>query len=175
MRRQAIGMVLLIGLAGWLVPSPARADTFVTPFVGATFAGDAPASEPVYGVGVGGGGVVGLEGEFGYAPDFFSQSTGVTSSDVLTLMANLLVGAPRGPVRPYVTGGLGLIRQQRDLSASGLLSHISSDDFGFNVGGGARFMLTKHLAVRGDLRYFKVRKSGGLGFWRAYGGLALGF
>jgi len=177
MRMRAIGLLMLIGLVGLLIPRPASADAFVTPFLGATFGGDTPSTQPTYGVAVGGmgGNIFGVEGEFGYTPNFFNHGTGVTSSHVMTLMANVLLGAPLGPIRPYVTVGAGMIRQQRDLSVSGLLSQISSSDFGINFGGGARFMLTSHLSLRGDVRYFKVEKSGGLGFWRGYAGLAIGF
>ena len=176
MRKRTIGRLILIGLVGLLMPRPASADTFVTGFVGATFAGDAPSTQPTYGVAVGGmGSLFGVEGEFAYTPNFFNQGTLVTSSHVMTLMANVLLGVPLGPIHPYATGGVGMIRQQRDLSVPGLLSNISSNDFGFNLGGGARFALTSHVGFRGDVRYFKVQKSGGLGFWRGYGGLTLSF
>ncbi len=177
MGKRLVGLLMVIGLGGMLMPGAASADTFVTPFVGATFGGDAPSSEPAYGLAVGGMafGIFGLEGEFGYMPNFFNQGTLVTSSHVMTLMANVLAGAPVGPIRPYATIGAGMIRQQRDLSVPGLLSNVSSSDFGFNAGGGARFILTNHVGFRGDVRYLKVQKSGGLGFWRAYGGLTLSF
>lgn len=175
MRTKLTLALLFVGALGLLAPSAAKADAFVTPFIGATFGGDAPVSEPTYGVAIGGmaGGIFGVEGEFGYTPNFFGHGNDVTSSHVTTLMGNLLVGAPLGPIRPYVTIGAGLIRQQSDLSVSGILTNITSNDFGINGGGGARFMLTDHVGVRGDVRYFKVRKSGGLGFWRGYGGLNL--
>ncbi len=169
--------LVFAGLIGFVAAAPVRADTFVTPFLGATFGGDAPVSEPSWGVAVGGmgGGVIGVEGEFGYTPDFFGTGGNVTSSHVVTLMGNLMVGAPVGAVRPYVTAGVGLIRQHTEVNAAGLLTNITSSDFGFDAGGGARFMLSRHVGIRGDVRYFKVRKSGGLGFWRGYGGLSLSF
>ena len=168
----ALAVVCAVAL---LAPSAARADAFVTPFVGATFGDHAPATEPTYGVALGGmaGGIFGVEGEFAYTPNFFGTGSHVTSSHVMTLMANLLVGAPVGAFRPYVTAGLGMIRQRRDVSVGGILSNLSSSDFGINAGAGARIMLSDHVGIRGDLRYFKVRKSGGLGFWRGYGGLNL--
>ncbi|MDE3154828.1 MAG: outer membrane beta-barrel protein [Acidobacteriota bacterium] len=175
MRTHAIRILIVAGALGLLAAGPARADTFVTPFLGATFGGNAPSSQPSWGVAIGGGGLIGVEGEFGYTPDFFGSGGNVSASHVITLMGNLFVAAPAGPVRPYVTAGMGLIRQHTELSTAGLLTNITSDDFGIDAGGGARFMLTPHVAIRGDLRYFKVRKSGGLGFWRGYGGLALSF
>jgi opacity protein-like surface antigen len=175
MRTKLTLALLLVGALALLAPSPARADAFVTPFIGATFGGDAPASEPTYGVALGGmaGGIFGIEGEFSYTPNFFASSGDHSDSHVLTLMANLLVGAPLGAFRPYVTAGAGLIRQHNEFTVSDILTDISSNDFGINAGGGARFMFGEHVGIRADLRYFKVRKSGGLGFWRGYGGLNL--
>ena len=111
MGRRIVGLLMVMGLAGMLMPGPASADTFVTPFVGATFGGDAPSSQPAYGVALGGMafGIFGVEGEFGYVPNFFNHGTLVTSSHVMTLMANVLVGAPAGPIRPYATVGAGMI------------------------------------------------------------------
>ncbi len=54
MGRRIVGLLMVMGLAGMLMPGPASADTFVTPFVGATFGGDAPSSQPAYGVALGG-------------------------------------------------------------------------------------------------------------------------
>jgi opacity protein-like surface antigen len=167
--------LLLVGALGLLAPSPARADAFVTPFIGATFGADAPASEPTYGFALGGmlGGVFGIEGEFGYTPNFFASTGDTSDSHVLTLMGNVLVGLPIGGFRPYLTAGAGLIRQHNEFTVQDILTDISSNDFGINAGGGARFMFTDHVGVRADLRYFMVRKSGGLDFWRGYGGLNL--
>ena len=63
-----------------------------------------------------GHGAIGFEVDFGYSPNFFriSPDNGsfdlVGDSNVTTLMGNVLVGAPIGGVRPYASGGVGLIR-----------------------------------------------------------------
>src|SRR5438445_13814093 len=57
-----------------------------------------------------GAGILGGEIDFGFAPDFFDRGGNtklVSSSHVLTLMGNVIIGAPiggqRGPgLRPYV-------------------------------------------------------------------------
>jgi opacity protein-like surface antigen len=169
-------IVMGVVLAGSLsVAPPARADVFLTPFLGAVFSGDAPSSRVTWGGALGGmaGGVFGVEAEFGRTPTFFESSTGDKAS-VTTVMFNLLVGVPAGGVAPYVTGGLGLIRQGAELTPSGLLNDITSNDFGYNFGGGLRLRFSPHVGVRGDLRYFKVSKTDGLSFWRAYAGVTLG-
>jgi len=159
-----------------LAPATARADTFLTPYLGATFGGDAPSSRITYGAAVGGlaGNVFGAEVDFGYTPNFTDLPSPGQNGSVLTLMFNVLAGVPAGAFKPYVTAGAGLIRQGRELTPSGVLNDVSSSDFGIDVGGGARISLSSAVSFRGDLRYFKVRKSGGLGFWRAYAGIALG-
>lgn len=175
MRTKLTLALMLVGALALATPRAARADAFFTPFIGATFGADAPATEPTYGFALGGmaGGIFGIEGEFAYTPNFFAAGSGVTSSHLMTLMGNILVGAPLGAFRPYVTAGLGMIRQGADLSASGVLTNLSSNDFGINGGAGARLMFSDHVGLRGDVRYFKVRKSGGLAFWRGYAGLNL--
>ena len=61
------------------------------------------------------------------------------SNNVLTAMGNVIIGIPIGGtkgagVRPYVTGGLGLIRT----SYGDLLNFdaVSNNDFGYNLGAG---------------------------------------
>ncbi len=174
MRKLALA-IAFAALAG-LVPASASADTFLTPYLGATFGGDAPSSRVTFGAAAGGmaGNVLGAEVDFGYTPKFTDLPSSGANGSVFTFMVNVLAGAPVGGFKPYVTAGVGLIRQGRQLTPSGVLNDVSSSDFGINVGGGARLSLSPHVSFRGDLRYFKVRKSGGLGFWRAYAGVALG-
>jgi opacity protein-like surface antigen len=74
------------------------------------------------------------------------------------LMANLVLGAPiggqHGPgIRPYASGGLGLIKSRIDDADD--LFEVSSTDWGFNVGAGVHGFFTDHIGVRGDIRYFR--------------------
>jgi hypothetical protein len=93
----------------------------------------------------------------------------------------MLIGVPGGPVRPYVVGGIGLVRPHVSLS-NGLLG-ASSNALGYDLGVGLNIMFGSHVGVRGDLRRFKTFKdldllvfSGEkLSYWRASAGLALGF
>src|SRR5690242_13017825 len=84
---------------------PARAETFLTPFAGATFGRDAPAAKFSTGLSLQAmGPIAGVEIEFGYTPDFFNQQSDlvlVSKSNVTSLMANLVVGPGRGAVKPY--------------------------------------------------------------------------
>ena len=77
---------------------------------------------------------------------------GVDNS-VLTLMTNVIVGPKIGAIRPFVLGGVGLIKSHVEFTAGSLLD--SSNDFGWNIGGGVMLMFGDHVGVRGDLRRFK--------------------
>ena len=62
-----------------------------------------------------GAGIIGVELDFGYSPNFFEDTAGAGDfefgdSNVTTLMGNLLVGVPVGGqvgpgLRPYGSGG----------------------------------------------------------------------
>jgi hypothetical protein len=161
MRSASIALLMLCLVM--LVPRPARAQAYFVPSVGWDFGGDAgdcPAllsdcsvKRTTYGVSAGAisGGVIGLEVDFSYAPDFFGQSPAFDTNSVLTLMGNLLLSLPAGPVRPYVTGGIGLVRTRVSLTAGSLFS-LDDSGFGYNLGGGLMLLFPHHLGVRGDLR-----------------------
>jgi hypothetical protein len=74
-------------------------------------------------------------------------------TDAMGFMGNVVLpirmqGAPKW--RPYGTAGLGVIRawtNEKDRHQNNL---------GFNGGGGVMYSLSKHVGLRGDLRYFRV-------------------
>jgi len=143
-------------------PVAARADVLLTPFAGVTFGGHASIHQPVVGVSLAfmGGGIIGVDVDFGYSSNFFKDNErfdqfDFTSDKVMSLMTNLIVGIPIGgsnaSVRPYASGGLGLLRT----SATGLFTDISNNDFGVNVGAGVMGFFNDHVGLRGDVRYFR--------------------
>ena len=162
-RRLATAPLALAALAALLLPSPARADVLLTPFVGVNFGGSARSaladfigsqSHTTFGgsVAVMGGGIFGVEGDLGYSPRFFGTHLRVAGvpvslaqNNVLTAMGNLIVGVPlQGHsgtgVRPYGVAGLGLIRQNVSL-VDGLVNYgandLDCDDTSFLVNPGA--------------------------------------
>lgn len=154
-------MLVFVGFAA--VPPDARAQGFISPFIGFDFggdsgcqtAGDCEDKNSNVGVAVGTmGALVGGEFEFGYARDFFGEAPGV-SSNVLTLMANFMVGPRIGAVRPYVLGGVGLFKTHVELSATDLLES-DNNSFGWDIGGGLIIMFGDRVGVRGDLRRFST-------------------
>jgi opacity protein-like surface antigen len=145
--------------------APARADWLFTPFVGANFGGDTIDTSAAYGASFGfmGAGIFGLEADFSYAPNFY-QNEPTFDGNVTSLMGNVIIGAPiggsGGSVRPYASGGIGLLRSRVD-DASGFFEDISNNSLGMNVGGGVMGFFNDHVGLRGDIRYFRSLQDAG--------------
>jgi hypothetical protein len=186
LRRAALAAALALAAA-----TPARADGFLTPFYGFNFGGDQGSGCPSltncevhrsdWGVSVGAMNVVGFEEDLGYSKNFFGDSPSADNA-VLTLMSNLLIGVPAGPVQPYALVGVGLIRPHFKLDTSNLVD-FESNSFGWDIGGGVNLYFSRSVGVRGDLRKFQTFQDLDFGFftnqklsfWRASVGLALRF
>jgi opacity protein-like surface antigen len=175
--RRWILTVSIAAVVSILAPRPASADWTLTPFVGWNFGGSADINTGSsrsntsstferkldYGASLAtmGRGAVGFEVDFGYSPNFFETSTPPSGffkftpdSNVTTLMGNVLIGGHSGPVRPYVVGGVGLIRTKlQDFNQ--VFSVNSKNDFGLDVGGGLMGFFSRNVGLRGDVRYFR--------------------
>jgi hypothetical protein len=147
--------VVLLGVAAL----PARADGFITPFVGYDFGGDSKCpsingcqdKHSNFGVSFGKMGTVfGFEEDIAFAKDFFGTVPGVDNS-VFTAMSNLLIGVGAGPVQPYFLVGFGVIRPHTTLTLSN--SDFDKYALGYDIGGGVNGFFSKHAGVRGDLRH----------------------
>jgi opacity protein-like surface antigen len=100
------------------------------------------------------GGVIGFEEDIAFAPDFFGSGGRFGTNGVFTAMSNLIVSVPAGPARPYVTGGIGLVRTRLDLVGTSADS-FSNNGLGYDIGGGLMVLLPHHLGVRGEIRYIR--------------------
>ena len=100
------------------------------------------------------------------------------------MMSNVVIGPKISLVRPYVVGGVGLIKAKVEFTPGSLLN-TSNNGFGWDIGGGLT-VGGEHVGIRGDIRYFHSFKDlevlgfsvGGdtkLDFGRASVGLFLGF
>ena len=106
--------------------------------------------------------------------NFFETADGVAHGEVLTLMPSIFVAVPISKLRPYGIFGFGFIRQRTESSTGGVLSNLSDNDIGYNVGGGVTFQVRARAGVRVDLRHFKVRKADGISFNRLMFGIVFG-
>jgi Outer membrane protein beta-barrel domain len=137
---------------------------------------------------------LGVELDFMYAPSFFGNQGPFGQNRVVTVMGNVMVaggGSGRGrfgfgrhqtAVRPYVSGGLGLLRE---VATDPQGREFSNNDLGANVGVGVMASSRRSIGVRADLRYFRnlvgdqTRDNnvdfGSFHFWRAGIGIVIGF
>lgn len=194
-RALVLSVALLCGSA-----TSAGADFLVTPFFGTTFGGSTTlldleigaTSERhwLYGGSAGwlSDHVIGVEADFVLVPGFFESDrdsgTGlVVSSLVTTLSGNVIATLPlsvtRESLRPYVTGGIGLVRA----SVEDLIGLNEAGNWvGLQLGAGAIGMLSDRAGVRFDLRNTRTfsrdntlrgERTSKLSFWRATVGVTL--
>lgn len=199
----ALALVVFAG-----APTKASADWLFTPYIGWNWGGSAGFSDFLgdfedeferrmnFGGSLAymGGGIVGFEVDFGFSPNFFEQTSGdedfaFGDSNVTTVMANVMVGAPfggqsGGGIRPYASGGLGLIKSRIDDADD--LFEVNSTDWGMNVGGGIAGFFSDNVGLRGDVRYFRSLEDnepddefdvalGNFNFWRGTVGVIFRF
>lgn len=167
-------LMVLVGTAA--SPAKASADWLLTPYIGGNWSSQVRFTDSLgdfteefesritYGVSLGwmGAGIAGFEIDGSYTPDFFERTTGsdtvLGESNVGMLMGNLVFGAPIGGqsgvgLRPYVAGGVGIIRSR--ITDPGDLFDVTSNDWAFNVGGGLTAFVADNFGIRGDVRYFR--------------------
>ena len=207
LRKVAITSILaLVVFAS--APAKASADWLFTPYIGWNWGGSAGFTDFAgdfedeferranFGASLSwmGAGALGFEVDFGFAPNFFENTTGgddfaFGDSNVTTLMANLKVGIPiggqSGPgIRPYASGGVGLIKTRIDDPDD--LFELNSTDWGVNVGGGVGGFFNDRFGLQGDVRYFRSLQDnepddevdlalGSFSFWRGTVGVIFRF
>jgi opacity protein-like surface antigen len=188
-------------------PAKASADWLFTPFIGVNFSGSAVFSDVLgdleddfgksttFGASLAwmGAGIIGFEVDFGYTDDFFQSSdddVDLGDNNLMTLMGNLIVGIPiggqtGGGVRPYASGGVGIIRTEIN-DPLDLVGDLSKSNWGLNVGGGLSGFFTDNVGAKGDIRYFRQFRDaerdddldiglGGFSFWRGTVGIVFRF
>lgn len=182
-----VGGLALVALLA--AAQPAAADWLLTPYLGVSFGGATDGQHVTYGGSATwmGASAIGVEIDGSYAPDLLEGSGEIApKANAATLMANLIVGIPLGApgLRPYVSGGAGLLRTS--LSSDNDLFNVDDNSFGVNVGAGVIGFVRENVGLRGDVRYFRrVQDSdasddidldlSGFDFWRATFGVTFRF
>ena len=189
-------------------PAKASADWLFTPFIGMNWGSAVTFNDALgdfddefekrvnFGASLAwmGAGIAGFELDFGYTPNFFESTEGdddfdYGESNLTTVMANVVLGAPIGGqsgmgIRPYASGGVGIIRSQ--IGDAEDLFDVDSNDWGFNVGAGVTGFFADNVGLRGDVRYFRSLQDnepddeldvalGDLRFWRGSVGITFRF
>ena len=174
--------------------APARADGFITPYLGYNFGGDSSNCQTLtncedkhanFGVALGSGsGLFGFEEDIGYAKNFYGSVPGA-DNNVFTAMSNILAGVLSGPVQPYALVGIGLIRSHVSLNPTQISS--TNNALGYDLGGGLNLYFSRGVGVRGDIRRFHtfqdvdvlrlntIFTGEKLDYWRASVGIAFRF
>jgi hypothetical protein len=182
MRRVIQGIIGSAVIALVLAPATARAEGYVSPFMGVNFGNNSGDGRSSFGVNAGwmGKGIIGGEVDFGFAPSFFGNAGTFGNNSVTDFMGNVIVGVPIGGTsgsgaKPYGTIGVGVIRSKITLPET------ADTELGMNAGAGVMGFLSSHVGIRGDVRYFRNLQGerasnidfGAFHFWRASFGVVL--
>jgi len=149
--------------------SSARADWHLSPFVGANFGGSADdgnlrdaAGDPnkfTYGFDIGwmGAGIFGFDVDFAYTKNFFGDADVIGNNRLFTLIPGLIVGIPiggqhGGGIRPYATGGIGIINRDLDFID---IDRFEGSDAVWSLGAGVMAYFSDHVGIKGDYRYIR--------------------
>jgi hypothetical protein len=180
MRRTLVVCCLCLLLA----PRAASAEWHFTPLLGFTFGGNTTFVDLQHGTGKRhvnfggavsrfGGGVIGVEGIVIHTRHFFESTApldpsstiplpAIAKSYTLSAMGNLVLTVPKHWteyfLRPYVSGGFGVLRavsidKPDPLQSTPSFFPLHSTMPGFNIGGGAIGFLSQGTGLRFDFRY----------------------
>src|SRR5262245_25105212 len=180
--------VVLAAAGVVLVPAPVRADGYVTPWFGVTGVESNDNGQFTLGLVTGymGAGVFGFEADFGYTPDFLGPRDIFGKSTAFTMTGDFILGIPIGGthgagVRPFVSGGFGLIRTGHE-RLTVVDGSEATNQLCYDFGAGMMGFFSQHFGLRGELTYLRSLDDesvlspfdlspGRLRFWRVSGGV----
>jgi opacity protein-like surface antigen len=185
--RLVVGLLVLAGLA---VARPASADIRATAFAGTTRIEES--NKGTFGAAITLGGLIGVEFEatrilLGDLDDIDFLDV---DANLTTYMGNLVVRLPAGPIQPYGSAGIGVVRVTGDVDVPffGDVVSASASDVGWNIGGGVYLFPLPNFGFRADVRRFQtsdvswedIADIGDLplpefNFWRATAGVTFKF
>jgi opacity protein-like surface antigen len=190
MRTLRFSVLLLGTVAALLQPATALADIRATAFAGTTRIEES--NKGTFGAAVTLGGLIGVEFEAARILlgglddiDFVDVDASLT-----TYMGNLVVRLPTGPIQPYGSAGVGVVRVTGDVDVPffGDVISASASDVGWNIGGGVYLFPLPNFGLRADVRRFQtgdvswedIADIGDLplpkfNFWRATAGVTFKF
>lgn len=153
-------LAVAAALAAVLAPAPASADLRATAFGGLARINDA--NKGTFGAAITLGSLIGIEFDASRIDlgdldnidfDFVDVNANIT-----TYMANLVVRAPTGPIQPYGSAGVGIVRATGNVNVPfvGNLVSASAQDVAWNVGGGLYLFPSENFGLRADLRRFQT-------------------
>ncbi len=184
--------IIAATLAASLAPATASADLRATAFAGTTRINEA--NKGTLGAAVTFGGLLGIEFEAARIWLGSLDVSGIEIADVeanlTTYMGNLVVRLPTGPIQPYASAGVGVVRVTGNIDVPflGNVLSASAQDVAYNFGGGVYLLPTPNFGFRADVRRFQtgavswedLTNLGDLplpefDFWRATAGVTVKF
>jgi opacity protein-like surface antigen len=190
MRKLSFSVVILGTAVALLQPTTAHADIRATAFAGTTRIEES--NKGTFGAAVTLGGLIGVEFEatrilLGDLEDIDFLDV---EANLTTYMGNLVVRLPTGPIQPYGSAGVGVVRVSGDVDVPffGDVVSASASDVGWNIGGGIYLFPLPNFGFRADVRRFQtsdvswedIADIGDLplpefNFWRATAGVTIKF
>ena len=187
--------VAILTVALLMLPALARAEWTVKGFAGLTYGGShgfvdldgtSGRSKPVFGGAIGWrASSIGVDLEVASDPKRLKGSSDlVVTGRATSLMVNATWTMPLrlGPIRTYLTGGIGSVRVAYEDSLDAFTSTTTLA--AANIGGGVLIPATPRIEFVADIRYLRTRygdsSPGGFGepylaYWRAIAGLLFRF
>lgn len=183
-------LTVAAALAAALAPAPAAADLRATAFAGATRINET--NKGTFGAAVTFGGLLGIEFDAARIPlgDLENVEVVDVDANVTTYMGNLVLRTPVGPVQPYASAGVGIVRVTGSVNLPfvGTVVDASARDIAWNLGGGVYVFPSENIGLRADVRRFQTgdvewEDLAGLDdlplpkfdFWRATAGITIKF
>jgi opacity protein-like surface antigen len=156
--KRSLAFGLFAGFFAVVMPTAAAADVLLTPYGG--FSRIYEENRGTFGVTLGFGGLIGLEFDAARIQLGLEDDLPLVDFDAhaTTLMGNMVVRFPTGPIQPYGSAGVGLVRVSGDIDVPTLGEVISVDaqDLGWNIGGGLYVLPTPNFGIRADFRRFRT-------------------
>ncbi len=156
--RRGLASALVAGFFAAVTPTTAVADVLLTPYYG--FSRLYEENRGTFGVTFGFGGVIGLEFDAARIQLGLEEDLSFVGLEAhaTTWMGNMVVRFPTGPIQPYGSAGVGLVRVSGELDVPVLGDPISVDaqDLGWNIGGGLYVLPSPNFGFRADFRRFRT-------------------
>jgi len=141
-----------------LSPRLASADIRLTGFGGTTNIDDS--NKGTLGAAVTFGGLIGVEFEAArvWLGSLDSFDFVDLDAHLTTYMGNVVLRLPTGPVQPYGSAGVGIVRATGSVNVPflGDVVDASAQDVGWNVGGGVYLLPAPNFGFRVDIRRFQT-------------------
>jgi len=95
-----------------------------------------------------------LELEVTHTPKFLGESDILKDQSVTTVVYDVLVKLPSGPVQPYGLVGVGVLHTSVDFERA-VFTSMRDSSLVWTVGAGVLVFPSRHIGFRGEVRHFR--------------------